>query len=123
MLYYQPTNSMVEALAKKINIRKELGNLKLNYDQLQTVLLERYYCTDENEPYLTPNHMLYRRALKFCDPETNSDISKMLLPSETLKCFSKRSLKCFYLLPNQLIFFLLQIHALIFYLPTNLIWS
>ena len=58
MLYYQPTNSMVEALAKKVNIRKELGNLKLNYDQLQTVLLETYYYTDENKPYLTPNHML-----------------------------------------------------------------
>ena len=122
MLYYQPTNSMVEALVKKVNIRKELGNLKLNYDQLQTVLLETYYYTDKNKPYLTPNHMLYRRALKFCDPETSSDVSKMLLPSETLKCFSKGLIKCFYLLPKQLIFFLLQVHALIFYLPTNLIW-
>ena len=122
MLYYQPTNSMVEALAKKVNIRKELGNLKLNYDQLQTVLLETYYSTDKNKPYLTPNHMLHRRALKFCDPETSSDVSKMLLPSETLKCFSKGLIKCFYLLPKQLIFFLLQVHALIFYLPTNLIW-
>ena len=44
----------------KILLRKELGNLKLNYEQLQTVLLEieiilnnrtsTYYYADENEP-------------------------------------------------------------------------
>ena len=52
----------------KILLRKKLGNLKLNYEQLQTVLLEietilnnrplTYYYADENEQYLTPNHML-----------------------------------------------------------------
>ena len=76
----------------KILLRKELGNLKLNYEQLQTVLLEietilnnrplTYYYADENEPCLTPNHMSYGRTLKVCDPETSSDVSKMLLPSK-----------------------------------------
>ena len=76
----------------KILLRKELGNLKLNYEQLQTVPLEietilnnkplTYYYADENELCLTPNHMLYRRALRLFDPETSSDVSKMLLPSK-----------------------------------------
>ena len=76
----------------KILLRKELGNLKLNYEQLQTVLLETetilnnkpltYYYADENEPCLTSNHMLYRRALRLFDPETSSDVWKMLLPSK-----------------------------------------
>ena len=72
-------------------MRKELENLKLNYGQLQTVLLEietilnnrpLTYYADENEPCLTPNHMLYGRALKLCYPETNSYVSKMILPSK-----------------------------------------
>ena len=50
----------------KVLLRKELGNLQLNYEQLQTVLLEIVtmfnnwpltYYYDEDEPYLTPNHM------------------------------------------------------------------
>lgn len=51
----------------KVLLRKELGNLQLNYEQLQIVLLEivtmfnnwplTYYYYDEDEPYLTPNHM------------------------------------------------------------------
>ena len=67
----------------KILLRKELGNLKPNYEQLQTDLLEietilnnrplTYYSADKNKPRLTPNHMLYRRALKLCDPKTNCD--------------------------------------------------
>ena len=50
-------------------LRKELGNLKLNYDKLQTVVLEiktilnnrplTYYYSDENEPCLTPNHVIW----------------------------------------------------------------
>ena len=68
----------------KILLRKEVGNLKLNYEQLQTVLLENetilnnrpltYYYADENKPCLTPIHMLYGQALKLCDPEINSDV-------------------------------------------------
>ena len=37
---------------------------------------------DENEPCLTPNHILYGRKLKLCDPDTSSDVSKTLLPSK-----------------------------------------
>ena len=76
----------------KILLRKELGNLKLNYEQLQTVLLETetilnnrpltYYYADENEPCLTRNHMLYGRSLRLFDSETSSDVSKMSLPSK-----------------------------------------
>ena len=76
----------------KILLRKESGNLELNYEQLQTVLLEiktllnnrplTYYYADKNEPCLTPDHMLYGRALKLCHPETRFDVSKMLLPSK-----------------------------------------
>ena len=73
-------------------LRKELRNLKLNYEQLQSVLLKietilnkrplTYYYADENEPCLTANHMLYRRALELYDPDINSDFSNMLLPNE-----------------------------------------
>ena len=53
----------------RILLRKELENLKLNYEQLQTLPLEietilnnrplPYYYADENEPCLTPNHVIW----------------------------------------------------------------
>ena len=74
----------------KILLRRELGNLKLNYEQSQTVLLEietilnnrplTYYYIDKNEPCF--NAEPYVIWTSICDPETNSDAWKILLPNK-----------------------------------------
>ena len=62
------TQDFFSRLGNELELGKELRNLKLNYEELQTVLLEiettlnnrplRYYYADKNEPCLTPNHIL-----------------------------------------------------------------
>ena len=73
-------------ISTNILLRKEFGNLKMNHEQLQILLLEiktiliirplNYYYDHENEPCLTTNHILQGRALKLYDPETNCGVSK-----------------------------------------------
>ena len=64
----------------KVLLRKELQNCKLNFEELQTILLEvetilnnrplTNYYDDDTEECLTPNHMLFGRKLKMFNPET-----------------------------------------------------
>ena len=52
-------------------LRTQLRNLRLNYEELQTILFEvelilnyrpiTYYCSDDREECLTPKHMLFGR--------------------------------------------------------------
>lgn len=63
----------------KTLLRKELQTCKLNFEELQTVLLEvenilnnrplAYFYDDETEECLTPNHLLFGRHLRMFNPE------------------------------------------------------
>ena len=66
----------------KTHLKKQLGNSRLTYDEIQTMLLEiemivnnrpiTYCYADELEQCLTPNHLLYARRLESESLTTNN---------------------------------------------------
>ena len=76
---------------KKLKIRKVLKSCRLNYEELQTVLLETkailnnrpltHYFHEELEDFLSPNHMLFRRSLKLFDADQGGN---EIIPSKKL---------------------------------------
>jgi len=74
-------------------LRKQLRNLRLNYEELQTILFEvelilnnrpiTYYYSDDSEECLTRNHMLFGRKLNLFEPEPR-DITTNIINSRKI---------------------------------------
>ena len=76
----------------KTLLRKTLQTAKLTYEELQTVLYEveqiinthpiTYCYSDNEESYLTPNHLLYGRTLKYRNLLCDATSGELITPKK-----------------------------------------